>query len=143
MNYELSTENLMNKLKSVKSEKEFEEYLREYTKDGNQFGIYFEKYLCEHNMDNPDVIRRSGLDRNYAYQMISGKRNPAKYKIVCLCIAAGMDIVNINRCLKLAGHSELYPKNTMDAIIIKNINNGNYSLVDINIELDKYGYCLS
>lgn len=139
MNYELSTENLMNILKSVKSEKEFEKYLQEYTREGNGFGIYFLNYICEHDLDTALVIKNSGLDRNYAYQMLGGKKNPAKYKIVCMCIAAGMNIVEINRCIKLGGHAELYPKNTVDAIIIKNINNENYSVIDIDMELDKYG----
>ena len=97
----------------------------------------FEKYISEN-------IKESGLP-DYAYQIVNGTRsNPGREKIICLCIAAHMNITETKRALEIAQAGILYPKNIRDAIIIKHINTDDFSVMNINCDLDKHGLpCLN
>lgn len=91
-----------------------------------------------------NAIKESGLP-DYAYQIVNGTRsNPGREKIICLCIAAHMNITETKRALEIAQAGILYPKNIRDAIIIKHINTDDFSVMNINCDLDKHGLpCLN
>ena len=80
---------------------------------------YLEKLLAEKNLTKKEVIERSGLNREYAYHIFSGKKNnPSRAKILALAVAMGLNLDEVQYLLRYAGHGVLYPRNDWDAVII-------------------------
>lgn len=137
MTEETRTTDLINSLKTIHTQKELEEYLNNHTTSELNFPDYFNSYLIKHQLLLAKVITRSGLDKNYTYQIMNGtKTHPGRNKIIALCLGANMNLKETQRCLKLSKNASLYPKDTHDAIIITHINNEQWNIPEINIELD-------
>ena len=85
---------------------------------------YFNLYSKDHpGFLTADVIKRSNLDRGYAYQILNGRKpHPGKYKLVLLALCAGMNLKEIQRALTISGNAVLYPKFSQDAALIVCIN---------------------
>lgn len=146
------TSGLLGQLGNIKNDEEFEKYISEntfnnYSDDKNNaltFSAYYNSILAEKSIPLKNAIKESGLP-DYAYQIVNGTRNnPGREKIICLCIAAHMNITETKRALEIAQARILYPKNIRDAIIIKHINTDDFSVMNINCDLDKHGLpCLN
>ncbi len=146
------TSGLLGQLGNIKNDEEFEKYISEntfnnYSDDKNNaltFSAYYNSILAEKSIPLKNAIKESNLP-DYAYQIVNGTRsNPGREKIICLCIAAHMNITETKRALEIAQAGILYPKNIRDAIIIKHINTDDFSVMNINCDLDKHGLpCLN
>lgn len=79
---------------------------------------YIEELLSRHGLKKPQIISESGLNEIYTYQIIAGKRNPSRDKLLALAVAMKLDISECQKLLKFGGVNELYPRNRRDAIII-------------------------
>ncbi len=79
---------------------------------------YIEELLSRHGLKKPQIISESGLNEIYTYQILSGKRNPSRDKLLALAIAMKLDLEECQKLLKFGGVNELYPRNRRDAIII-------------------------
>lgn len=120
-NKEKSTDDLLNEIKQTS---EIQNFL-----DSNE-DEFSERPLCElideiikdKKLKKSEVVARSGLNRIYGYQILSGKRIPSRDKLIALCFGLKLDLDETNRLLKRAGLSELYAKNKRDSIIIFAIN---------------------
>lgn len=100
----------------------------------------FENYLNQNGIIRGNLIKRSGLSRSYAYEILNGvKTNPSRDSIISLCIAAGMDFNDTQRTLRAGGAGELYAKIPRDAAIILHINQRQYDIVKLNIFLEEHG----
>ena len=140
INYDDDTSNLLNKLNSARTDKEFDDFIKENTEIDMKFSNFFSQILERKEMTVASVIRAGGMDSKYPYQIINGnKKSPGRNKVLCLCIGAQMNISETNRALELTNNAALYPKNTKDAIIIKHINREDWSVANINSELHEYG----
>lgn len=85
-------------------------------------GEYLEKILVDKNLTKQEVIEDSGLNREYAYHIFSGKKkNPSRSKVLALAIAMGLNLDEVQYLLRYAGHGVLYPRNQWDAVIISAI----------------------
>ncbi len=95
---------------------------------------YLNFFLSKHpELHIADVIKRSNMDKNYAYQIFNGrKQHPDKYKLVPLCIAMQMTVKETNRALFLAGQSTLTPTDTLDAALIICINHEYTNMFSVN-----------
>ena len=83
---------------------------------------YFDKLLAEKNLTKAEVIERAGLNREYAYHILSGiKKNPSRTKILALAIAMNLNLEEVQYLLRYAGQGILYPRNPWDAVIISAI----------------------
>lgn len=120
---EKSTEDLLNEIRQTDEIQKFIE-----RKDDE----FLSKPLCEviggiikdKKLKKADVVARSGLNRIYAYQILSGKRVPSRDKLIALCFGLLSGLEETDKLLKLAGYSTLYAKNKRDSIIIFAINSG-------------------
>ena len=100
---------------------------------------YLNEYIAKHNLIVSDIIKRSNLSKDYAYAILNGHRkNPAKDRIVALCLAMHMDLKSAERALKLC-ETLLYAKNRRDAAFIICFNKKIYDLEDVNDFLIKNG----
>lgn len=120
---EKSTEDLLNEIRQTDEIQKFIE------RNDDEF---LSKPLCEviggiikdKKLKKADVVARSGLNRIYAYQILSGKRVPSRDKLIALCFGLLSGLEETDKLLKLAGYSTLYAKNKRDSIIIFAINSG-------------------
>lgn len=116
----LTTEELLKILRSAHSK----EQLKKYTSFvGSQtscetFSEYLNEYLAAHRILTAELVKNSLLPRTYAYQILSGTKNPGRDKVLSLCIAAGMDYEETQRALALADAGKLYPRRKEDSIVI-------------------------
>ena len=90
-----------------------------------------------------NVVAESNLEQHYAYQIINGnKQNPSRIKVLALCIACHMTLSETQHALGISQNGILYPRSSFDAIIIYNLNIGNWSVVNINEQLHAEGLAL-
>ena len=118
-----STEDLLNEIKQTDEIQKFidrnnEEFLSKPLHEVIA-GIINDKGLKK-----AEVVARSGLNRIYGYQILSGKRAPSRDKLIAFCFGLKLGLDETNELLKNSGNSELYAKNKRDSIIIFAINSG-------------------
>lgn len=79
--------------------------------------------LCEQKgMLRVEVVRRSGIERSYGFQLFQGTKRPSRDKVIQLAIGFGMDYDETQELLKHSRHSSLYPRFRRDAAIIFSLN---------------------
>ena len=99
---------------------------------------YLELLISEKKLRKSTVIKRSNLDKNYAYQIFNGnKEKPSRNKVIMLAFGMGLSVLETRKLLKVAGVSDLYARNPRDSIIIYCLNKG-LSLIDANEHLNDY-----
>ena len=64
------------------------------------------------------LARRAGISEVYLHQVFSGRRNPSRDRLICLCIGLETSLDEAQALLKGAGFAALYPKVKRDAIVI-------------------------
>lgn len=145
MNNDKTTGELLNVLHSTHSAASLKAYREQYTvpEDTLAFDTEFSRLLEHHHLSKADVIRRSSLDRTYAYQLLNGTRAPGRDKAIILSIAAGLSLKETQRLLTRASEGILYARSSRDSIIIYCIEHGldllstNEMLEDANEEILK------
>lgn len=111
-----TTEELMDILQKKKS---FEEYLQEMPEFiDTDLSLYLEQILESKGLKKAEVIRRSQLDRNYAYQIFSGMRKPTRDKLLALGFGMELTVEEMQKTLKISEYPILYVKNKRDSIIL-------------------------
>lgn len=80
------------------------------------------------------LAKCSGMSDIYLHQIFSGRRNPSRSRLLCLCIGLGASLEETQELLKLCGLAQLYPKLRRDAIIIYGLTH-RLSLFSINDSL--------
>ncbi len=100
---------------------------------------YLNQLLVEKGLRRASVVRASGVNVTYGYQIFEGQRDrPSRDKVLRLAFALDCDLVETNRVLKAAGVNELYCKDRRDAILIFCIDRG-FGLMKTNEELYRFG----
>lgn len=95
------------------------------------------KLVKERELHKSEIIKNSELSEVYAYQIFSGRRIPERNKLICLSIAMGLNLEEVQLLLKCAGYSPLYVKIPFDSIVIFGICK-KLSVVEINQMLFTY-----
>lgn len=86
--------------------------------------LYLNELLAKKNMICADVVRDSEEDKAYVYQIFNGKKHPSRDKLISIIFGLHLNEEEAQRTLKLAGHSELYPRVARDATILFAIQRG-------------------
>ena len=85
---------------------------------------HLNKLLMKKNIICADVVRDSGEDKAYVYQIFNGKKHPSRDKLISIIFGLHLNEEDAQRTLKLAGYSELYPRVARDAVILFAIKRG-------------------
>lgn len=101
------------------------------------FVNYLDKLLNENAIAKASLIKLSGIDRTYGYQILSGKKYASRDKVLRLCIAGSFTLEETNRLLSLGSYPRLYSKDRRDSIIIFSLNKG-FSTLNTDLLLDKF-----
>ena len=100
---------------------------------------YLKQLLSEKKISPSELIRCSGLDRTYAYQILSGTKTPSRNKVLALCFALTLSFEETQALLKSTGYPILYARIKNDSIIIFALQH-KAALADVNELLFDFGY---
>ena len=75
-------------------------------------------HLYDRNsISKAELARRAGISEVYLHQVFSGRRRPARDRLVCICIGLQATLEETQEMLKQSGYAQLYPKNKRETII--------------------------
>lgn len=118
------------------SQPHLDEYLKE---NGDQFvswGLTEQllRLFDEKGVTKAAVARDGGMSEVYLYQVLSGRRNPSRDRLLCICFGLGTSVEETQRLLKQAGFAPLYPRLKRDAVILNGVAHGT-PLAEVNDKL--------
>ena len=88
----------------------------------------------EKSVSKAAVARNGGMSEVYLYQVLSGRRNPSRDRLLCICFGLGTSVEETQLLLKRAGFAQLYPRLKRDAVILHGIAHGT-PLAEVNDRL--------
>lgn len=88
------------------------------------------------DMSKADLARRASLSEVFVHQIFAGTRFPSRNKVICLCLAMGLDIKETNRLLSLASFATLAPLRKRDCVIMFGLEKG-WTVAEIDQKLKK------
>ena len=134
-----TTRSLSKKLQSIRDDVDGEKFIRDHSSSDTLHG-FLNSLMAAQDITIPELIDRSGISRNYIYNILSGERsNPGRDKVIAICIGLGATFSEINRALELVKYSALYPRDERDARIALAVNQGVKSVTEVNLILEKNG----
>ena len=134
-----TTRSLSKKLQSIKDDNDGETFIRNHA-DSETLQGFLNRLMAEQEVTIPELIDRSGISRNYIYNILSGERpNPGRDKVIAICIGLRASFTQINRALEIVKHSALYPRDERDARIAIAVNQGVKTVTEVNLMLEKNG----
>lgn len=101
--------------------------------------VYLTNLIEEKAMEKSRLIRLSGLDRGYVYDILAGKKNPSRDKVLALCFAMSLSAEDTQQLLKSTGYAPLYVRLKRDSIILFGLEHG-ISLMETNELLFEMNY---
>lgn len=129
---------LLQILKSIDSSPQLEHVINNYFENGITLTGYLEEMMAKHQVKKQDAVKRSGLYRSYAYQILSGIKQPSRDKLIALCLGIGLGLDETQKALTVSEQGPLYSKKKRDAIIIFAINK-KVGIDQLNLLLYDYG----
>lgn len=100
---------------------------------------YLENLIEEKQLKKSDVIKRSGLDRGYAYDIFAGKKIPSRDKLLAICFAMELLEEEVQSLLKYTGYPQLYARIERESIILFGLQH-HLSLMNVNELLYEMNY---
>lgn len=134
-----TTRSLSKKLQGIRDDNEAESFIKEHSGYSSLHG-FLNELMASKTITIPELIDRSGISKNYIYNILGGERtNPSRDKVIAICIGLGATFSQTNRALELVKYSALYPRDERDARIAIAINQGIKRVTDVNIMLEQNG----
>ena len=115
------TEELLERLLAAQSP---EAYLDQDLTLDRELPDYLRGLLAEKGLKRADVIRASGLNGTFVYDVFAGKSRIGRDNAIMLALGMGCDLRETQRLLRLDGVAELWPKVRRDAIAIWCVEHG-------------------
>ncbi len=91
----------------------------------NQDSIYdfplnecLKAYIAQKRSPHAMLIRESGMNRRYFYDILSGKRRPDQNYVLRILLALGASVADAQWLLRCASYPQLYIRNRRDAVIL-------------------------
>ena len=136
---EETTRSLSKVLQSVRNPEAADSFALQYAEE-EELHTYLNRLLAGKGISIPELIERSGVNRNYVYNILNGDRkNPGRDRVIALCIGLGADYRETNHALELTKASPLYPKDERDVRIAAAINQGIRDALSMNLILEERG----
>ena len=114
---------------NLRNAKDFKEFMA--MNQENMLTMTFSEYLtsllyrkADKRPTRADVVRDSGLEKAYVYQIFNGQKKPSRDKLIALAFGLKLNDEETQRMLKLGGCSELYARTERDSLILFNICHG-------------------
>lgn len=101
-----------------------EAYLDRAAIDDRDLAGYLGHLLEERGMRRSEVIRASGVNPTFCYQIFAGRRHAGRDTAIMLAFGLRCTLAETQRLLRHAGASELWCKRRRDAVIIFCVEHG-------------------
>ncbi|MEG1958022.1 MAG: hypothetical protein RR071_09860 [Lachnospiraceae bacterium] len=89
--------------------------------------ISFSEQLKAHmllaKLKRSEVLAQTLIYSRYGYEIFEGTKKPTRDKVLQLCLAMRLSLIDAQHLLNSAGVSELYPRKIRDSIIIHCLHN--------------------
>lgn len=98
-----TTDELMKLLTSTKNTAELKQYTDTLPEMAavSTFPEYLNEQMIAHNITAANLIAAAQIQRNYGYQILDGRRSPSRDKVISLCLALKLDLLETQRALTL------------------------------------------
>lgn len=125
-------------LKILNDSHDIDDVLQDHEEEFIQVSVseYLTALIEQKNLVKSEIIKRSGIDRVYGYQILNGTRTPSRDKLIQLAFGMQLGFRETQRLLAYNGFAQLYAKNRRDSIIIFAIKEKK-SVIELNLLLDK------
>ena len=100
---------------------------------------YLSQMLMEKNISASTLIQKSGLQKQYAYQILRGERQPSRDKVLAICFALRLSLDETQMLLKQTGYPPLYARIEKDSILIFGLQR-RISVTDVKELLHDFGH---
>lgn len=109
-------EDLISKINTLE---EFEhKFTDEFLNDDDHVGNYLQELLWKYDKKDSVVSNGARLHHSYVGNIVNGKkRNPSRDALICICLAIGTTVEEVQYLLKYAGQAPLYVRRRRDVII--------------------------
>ena len=132
-----TTNKILNELNSDKPlSKIFEENKSAYS--DMSIGDYIDVEIKKRRMTKAKVIKDSGINKRFFYDIIKNKKTPSRRYIIRIFLALKIELKDVQWYLKAANYPQLYARDKRDCVIIYCINN-KLSVPECNEMLNKIG----
>ncbi|MGN0603307.1 MAG: XRE family transcriptional regulator [Oscillospiraceae bacterium] len=134
----VSTDKLENELSEIT---DINDYIEKNSGEfiNTKLSDYLNKLATSRNMEIADIIRNSGLNRGYAYQIFEGGKNPKRDKVIALAFGMKLNFAEVQKLMKTACLRPLYARDERDSLIIFAVKKG-YGIIDTNLLLEEHGF---
>ncbi|MGM9941515.1 MAG: hypothetical protein ACI32N_05935 [Bulleidia sp.] len=90
----------------------------EMLRDDTRVGDYLDELLRKYDCKDSVVSVNAGLNHSYVGNIVNGKKNnPSRNALICICLAIGTTLEEVQQLLKYAGHATLYVRRKRDVAI--------------------------
>jgi hypothetical protein len=127
----LETEKLVEKLASSESIDDYLDAFGEQCAETFSFSECFHALFVKKNLKKMEVLDRSQIERVYGHEIIRGKRNPSRDKVLMMSFGMLLTVPETQLLLRHSGHNPLTPKIRRDAVILFALAHG-VNLIDMN-----------
>ena len=134
---EYNTKKMLEKISVTKCITQFLEENSELFKDMS-IGEYINLEIVRRKIKKAKVIKDSGINKRFFFDILAGKRNPNRRYIIRIFLAMQMEIDDVQWYLKACDYPQLYAKNKRDCVIIFCLQN-KLSVDECNKMLNKIG----
>ena len=100
---------------------------------------YLKTLIDKKGITKAQMIRESGINRRFFYDILSGKRKPTRNYILRFVLVLKMPLKNVQWLLRATGYAQLYARDRRDSVIIYGINHQN-NVKECNDMLEKIGF---
>ncbi len=101
--------------------------------------IYLKTLIEEKGFTKAGVIRDSGINRRFFFDILAGKRHPTRNYVLRILIALQIPLKNVQWLLRATGYAQLYARDRRDSLIIYCINH-KIDVNECNIMLKKVDF---
>ncbi len=119
---QISTELLTERLKNKTTYEDFFEENNDLI-SSDSFTVLLRKHIGLSSFELPQLIERTQIAKTYAYQIINGKKNPSRNKILQFALALELNLEDSNKLLRAGGSENLYVKDRRDSILMFSLMN--------------------
>ena len=63
------------------------------------------------------LAKKSGMSEVYLHQVLSGRRNPSRDRLLCFCLAMESELAQVQQLLIAGGHSALLISSKRDIVL--------------------------
>ncbi|MBQ4321273.1 MAG: hypothetical protein IJC35_03450 [Oscillospiraceae bacterium] len=113
------------------------EYLKENAESmltgDRPFCVYMHEMIRKYGKTQQEVFLQADLPERFGYKLLSEEKHTRQRDyILRICYAAGMELEETQKALKLYGMAPLYAKLPRDAVLMIAFNNRKGSVLEVN-----------